>query len=557
MKYFIFMLVLAIPAFWVLLQPGYYVMHDDMQLIRQLEMDKCFADGQLPCRWTPDLGYAYGYPLFNFYPPLPYYIGHIIRQFNFTYLDTIKILGVLQILFSAVSMYFLGKTLLGEKGGLFASIFYTYAPYHFNNLYIRGAFNEAWASVFFPLVVLFVFKQIQKPTIYNAIFISFSMAGILLSHNPMALLFLPMVGIWGLFWLIKKFSILTLLSLIFSGFLSLGLTAFFTLPVIFESKLVQIETMFTNYYSFDAHFTSLKQLFLSNFWGDGPSHFGPQDGMSFSIGYLHWILPLMGTVASIFFCYKKKKIDYLTQIIISSCLFGFLCLFFSHERSAFFWVHLKLIQKIQFPWRWLNLATFFLSFSASSALLKLSKLKQLKYLPAFIIASCLILNYFYASPLQWGPLTDEQKFSGQSWTNQITSGIYDYLPKTARIAAQVPSSGGIDQTFPPETIKSFTRKQGSDWDLINLNLSSASVVYLSRLDFPITKVFDNGSLITHSVEPELGRITVSLTSGYHQLYIKLTNTPIRQIGNSISLLSLFLVVLILIWKPHLHHPQIK
>ena len=68
----VLLLVLIIPTFSFLIKPGlYWNMHDDMQLVRQLEMDKCLKDGQIPCRWTPDLGYGYGYPLFNFYPPLP------------------------------------------------------------------------------------------------------------------------------------------------------------------------------------------------------------------------------------------------------------------------------------------------------------------------------------------------------------------------------------------------------------------------------------------------------------------------------------------------------
>ncbi len=557
MKYFLSLILLIIPAFLVLLKPGYYTMHDDMQLIRQLEMDKCFSDGQLPCRWAPDLGYAYGYPLFNFYPPLPYYLGHIIRQFDFSYIDTVKILGILQIILSATTMFFLGKTLLGDQGGFISGLVYTYAPYRFNNIYIRGAFNEAWASVFFPLVILFIYRQIQKPSFSNTILLSMSMAGVLLSHNPMALLFFPLAGFVGIFWLVKKFSFKTILYLIFSGVLALGLTSFFTLPVIFESKLVQIETMFSNYYSFDAHFTSIKQLFFSNFWGDGPSHFGPQDGMSFSIGYIHWMLPLIGSVSSLLLVIKKRKFDHLSQTILISCFIGFICLFLSHERSAFFWSHIKIIQKIQFPWRWLNLATFFLSISTSSSLIRLSKTKFFKPSVFFILTSVILVNYYYASPLRWGPLTDEQKFSGQSWTNQITSGIYDYLPKTARIAAQKPSGGGIDQTIPPETLKNFTHRQGTDWDLINLNLSSASTVYLSRLDFPTTNVYDNGKPISHTAEPELGRISVDLTSGYHQLYIKLTNTPIREYGNLLSLFSVLLILLGVLWKPYLRQIRAK
>jgi len=81
--YPILLFILIIPAFCFLLKPGYYNMHDDMQMMRQLEMEKCIKDGQIPCRWVPDLGYEYGYPLFNFYPPCPISLVKFIELLAF------------------------------------------------------------------------------------------------------------------------------------------------------------------------------------------------------------------------------------------------------------------------------------------------------------------------------------------------------------------------------------------------------------------------------------------------------------------------------------------
>ena len=33
-----------------------------------------------------------------------------------------------------------------------------------------------------------------------------------------------------------------------------------------------------------------------------------------------------------------------------------------------------------------------------------------------------------------GNLTDQEKFSGEAWQLQLTAGIYDYLPQTAKMA---------------------------------------------------------------------------------------------------------------------------
>jgi uncharacterized membrane protein len=54
---------------------GFYPMHDDTQVSRVVVMGRALIHGQFPVRWVSDLGYGYGYPLFNFYGPLPYYVG--------------------------------------------------------------------------------------------------------------------------------------------------------------------------------------------------------------------------------------------------------------------------------------------------------------------------------------------------------------------------------------------------------------------------------------------------------------------------------------------------
>ena len=71
-----------------LFKAGYFSIHDDLQVGRLYEMDLCFRDGQIPCRWVPDMGYGYGYPLFNYYPPLPFYFGELVHAAGFSIIDS-------------------------------------------------------------------------------------------------------------------------------------------------------------------------------------------------------------------------------------------------------------------------------------------------------------------------------------------------------------------------------------------------------------------------------------------------------------------------------------
>ncbi len=551
-KYFwlLVTLLLTIPAFFFLLKPGYFNMHDDMQMIRQLELEKCIQDGQIPCRWSPDLGYGYGYPLFNFYPSMPYLVGQLFRTFGSTFVNTVKLTAISQFVFSALGMYLLAASVFGPLGGLISSLFYTYAPYHAVNVYIRGAMNEAWAAVFFPFIFYFSKKLIEKPKITNIFGLALSFTGLLLSHNPMAFTFSPILLVWIIYHLFKnnKFKksqfinlgLKKILPSILAGLLSLGLAAFYTLPVIFETKFVQLESMFKNYYHFSVHFTSINQLFLSRFWGDGASVWGQEDQMSFQIGYLHWFIPTVTILYCLYSKIKKIKLNKKVTLACLLALLGFFAAFMTHQRAVFIWKLFPIIQKTQFPWRFLNHTVFLFSLSIGILpylLTRLSKPFHKHFLATFVLLLAIFnLNYFH--PLKSGPITDAQKFSGKAWTNQITSGIYDYLPKTARIAARGPAKNYIDEIYPATSVYQVTGgKKGTDWLFFNLKLEQNSKIFLPLLAFPNWEVKDNHTLIDHTIEPELGRIVLNLSKGQHQLYIKLRNTPIRNISNIISLLS--------------------
>jgi hypothetical protein len=559
----ILLLVLIVPAFSFLLKPGiYWNMHDDMQPIRQLSFEKCLLDGQIPCRWSPDPGYGYGYPLFNFYPPMPYIVGQFFRMLSFDFITTIKLTAITQTILAAVFMYILANSIFGKLGGLLSALFYTYAPYHALNIYVRGAMNEAWAAVFFPLILYFSRRLIIEKNNKHLILLSLSLAGLLLSHNPMALTFLPIFAAWVIFWYLstlKKVKLISvwqnkkpLFQIVYSGLLAVALTSFYTIPVLLETKYVQIESMFSNYYHWSVHFTSLYQLFISNFWGDGASVWGQEDNMSFMVGYLHWLIPFLIILLNSYKLIKTKKIKMGIVLPIFIGLMGLFAAFMTHERSAFIWSLLPIIQKIQFPWRFLNHTAFLFSLSVAalpSTLTYFIKTPQLKNsIVAAVIFALIIVNKNYFIPLTSGPITDEQKLSGQSWVYQITSGIYDYLPKTARIAPQSAAKEYIDQINPDSDYKLTGQKKGTDWMFFNLNLTQDSTVTLSNLAYPGFTLYNYGQKIDYQIEPELGRITVNLPSGDHQLYLKLENTPTRSIANTISLIAWASLLVLLLKK---------
>mgnify|MGYP001617474008 FL=1 len=530
----------ALLAGRTLLTSGYFKMHDDLQMMRQLEMEKCFLDLQIPCRWIPDMGYGFGFPLFNYYPPLPYLVGELFRVVGFSFVDTAKLVFLISFIFSVVAMYFFSKEFFGKVGGVLSSVFYIWAPYHAVDVYVRGAMNEAWAFIWFPLILLFGYKLITVHRSRFTILLALSWTGLFLSHNLMVLIFTPIFAIWCLFWLWRfKNLVSSIKYLVSSSLLTLGLTAFFTLPAILEQKYVQVDTLINGYYEYIAHFATLNQLFISRFWGYGASVWMENDGMPFQIGHVHWILSLIILIVLVVLFLRKKlnpKLHTTYYILLFFILVGWFAAFMAHSRSTFIWQLVPALKFVQFPWRFLTLVTFSFSFIVGSLVLLVPK--KFIYLVVGILSIGLIIfnwNYFLPDGGKMGPLTDKEKFSGAAWDLQRTAGIFDYLPKTAK---ENPREG---QSVLAEVIvgkgEITNPQEGTDWVKFLTTSNQPLTVRINIFDFPNWKAFvDEKEVETTIPETERwGRMYLTIPEGTHEVYLKLYNTPLRNVSNIISL----------------------
>lgn len=149
---FFLLLIFSFFAIKPFFTSGFFPIHDDAQIARVFEMGKALSDGMFPVRWVADLGYGYGYPIFNFYAPFAYYIGGIITVIGVDTLIATKLMIVFGILTAGITAYFFARQLWGDSGAFLSAILYIYAPYHAVQIYVRGAVAELWAYAFIPLV---------------------------------------------------------------------------------------------------------------------------------------------------------------------------------------------------------------------------------------------------------------------------------------------------------------------------------------------------------------------------------------------------------------------
>src|SRR6185436_5961296 len=143
---------------------------------------------------------------------------------------------------------------------------YLYAPYFHVDIFVRHAFSELMAFPLYPLL-LYGFSRYsrERNTVYLAVG-AIAWTGILLSHNPSALLFAPLLVAFVIFLNFRTRSLRSAAEMLIAIAGGTALAAFFWLPALAESKFVYIERSLqasTNYLN---HFVYPWQLW-STTWG--------------------------------------------------------------------------------------------------------------------------------------------------------------------------------------------------------------------------------------------------------------------------------------------------
>ncbi|MBI2326160.1 hypothetical protein HYU91_02105 [Candidatus Collierbacteria bacterium] len=551
MKKFNYLIILFISLVlgWQLLRPGYYSMHDDLQVMRLFEMNRCFENGQIPCRWVPDLGQNYGQPLFNYYSALPYYLGQVFHLVGFTYIDTVKLLFLMSLFLSGVFVYWLTREFMKETTALVAAIAYLTTPYHAVDIFVRGALSESWGLTLVPLVLYSLIRVCRQPRATNSVIFALSLAALLTTHNITVLISFPILVIFGAYFFLtspkKKSQTFYLIPGVMFG---IGLSAFFLFPVLFEQSFIQTKFLTSDYFDFRAHFVTIGQLFTKLTWGYGPSRFNsfqyPQT-LSFFVG----ILPVISILISPVLLWIRRRDRQLFPLIIITFTLSFLTLFMTHSRSLPIWESVKPLNFVQFPWRFLGPVSLLTSILIGFAIdvIKVEG-RQLTQIASFLIAFLITANFSNFRFEKYFPNeTDRQKLSGEAYDSQIRGALLDYLPSSVKV---IPNSKALAN---PQVLSGIVETNyfdkrsnyfSSEFDI----RSDTAEIRFPIMDFPGWTVYQNrsGTPVKFDANNDYGQITVKLTKGHQLIQAFFENTPLRGVSNAITFISGFLLTLLLV-----------
>lgn len=499
--------IISVLPLFPLLSAGIPLTHDGyIHIARIANFYASLSEGNIVPRWASNLNWGYGSPILEFVYPLPSYLASLFHAGGISLVDSTKLVFGLSYIAGIVAMYLWIREEWGEKAGIIAASLYGYAPYRFVDLYVRGALGEHMAFVFAPLACYFIKRC-------NVLGLSLSIAGLILSHNALALVFLPVILLYGIY--VGSTKRVLLPYMIIGCCFGLLLSAFFWVPALFEAKYTLQDIITKN--AIAGNFVPWSWFFYS------PWNYGGSLEFSKNIGIIHWA----AVIVMLVLLPKAKKRMRVLYIIL---LFLFiLSLFLMTKQSTVIWSQIHFLQKFQFPWRLLSLTVFVSSIIGALVFSRL---------PTRIIGMILII-LVVSSFGMWKPkgyivepeTTYTGVFDGTTDSGELSPKwsvrFMEHRPK--QNIEIVSGDAVIEEGKRNTTSRQYVVESQSETQLVE-----------NTLYFPGWSVYVDDVIVPIEFQDphHRGLITFFVPRGTYTVTIVFTDTKIRRTANWISVLSI-------------------
>lgn len=549
-----------------------------LQRVQQLVT--ALAGGHFPVRWMPDAAYGYGYPFFNYYAPLSIYVAAFFRFLSAPFTTAIQLSQVAAFLFAAWGTWRLARRWLGDDwAALLASAAYTLAPFHLVNVYVRGdSLAEFWAMALYPLVLLAADHLLTEAPADNLLaggmsvrvaILALAYAALILSHNISALIFSPFLLLYVVLVALagdRKRSWRRLSYAAISLVLGLLLSAWFWIPALGETSLVQTGPVTEGYFHYANHFRGFDLVQSAIFF-----NWDVAGQAAFRMGLVQTLLILAGLGVLLWQAWERhsrerrppagpsqqesrrgrrlgaRTRDAPTTIFILATLA--LATFMITPLSRFVWDTVPLVPYTQFPWRFLSVQALAGALAAGTLALLPGRRWWALGGAALLLATMLPTLQAEHIALRDADVTPLRLAQYEWFTGNIgTTVSAEYLPQTVRPRPYTSAwlnSGERNavQTLSGEAQATLSTRRATSqvWE-VHVAAGRAQLE-LPTLYWPGWQARLDGQPISISPAPGSGLISVEVPGGSHSLELHLGRTPMRLVAELLSLSALLAMIL--------------
>ena len=523
--------LLAIPALWPFAKLSLTSSSDGiLHLLRVAVLDHHVRQGTLYPRWAPELYAGLGYPVFNFYGPLTYYLAELLHLIGLDFVSALIATFAVLVLAGGFGMYWLARDVLGPEHGwaaLVAATAYMYAPYLLTSVYIRGAVAEVGAQAWLPWVFWSTRRLLsaRRPSQY-VLPVALTLGGLAVTHN-ITLLFMPfaLAGYVAVIWWRTGHSRARLGWMALAIAAAMGVSAFFWLPLIVERRWLA-ETAY-----------KLAAIYLpKNVWTwrnflDTTLVFDHTFDTPFQLGLVQVLLALTGLIAV-----RRRDAEWVYFIALA-VLTGLGISAWSEP----LWLSSQTLLVAQFPWRLLSFMTVSLCLFTGAILVRFGR-------DAYRFAGAcglIVLIMLAGRPqLDWMPVLAR---TGETVTLPVISLVESKIKALGTGSAQeFRPRWGLGNVYEPSSDDLTTDhiqvsiSQANDYSMrAKISAPQGGPLRFTSLYYPAWRVtLEDGRVLPTYSSTNMGLLTIDLPPGNHELYLYWAGTGLQRAATWLSLITL-------------------
>ena len=487
---------------------------------RTVEVAENLRAGNLIPRWAPDFNYGYGEPSLNYFAWLVPYLAALVHLAGVDVIVAVNVVVIGQIIAALLVMYLFTNRLFSPTAALIAALAYAFNPWASWYLFANLSLSQVFAGTMMPLALLTLTLYTLHGGRWRLLLAAGSLLLLILTSNPMTLIFLPVL-IFAVVWLaISRRSLDDLLRGVIALCSGLALGAFFWLPALTEKRYVYFERHVMDWAYYERNFFSVGQLFYR------------AQGLSpFPIGPVHIAGFLATLVLSVWLSRRMRLAPGLLVVLLVTTVGA---AFMVTGRSRFIWAPLPLLQSIQVPMRFLSIVAITASICVGAPFLYIERrwpallapltAATMVALAIFGLAATQVFNYHTNQYLsaEWTPSEIVRRNNGHflhitvresepRWVKQYPAG-----PAPARLE----TLAGSAQISPLRDSRLNGRYR--------VDVSEPSLLRVNTWYYPGWTILVDDQVWPFTVTDPDGLMVFPLTEGAYTVRVELRDTPIRQ-----------------------------
>jgi hypothetical protein len=371
--------------------------------------------------WLAESNYGLGDPRFIFYPPGLYYLLSAARMLTGEWYSATILVFLFLSVAGGVGAYFWARTIFNPTVALWTGVLYALMPYRLNELYQASLLSEYAACSLLPFVFCFVERISRRKSTLDIVGLGAAYALLVLTHLPIAMIGSIALAIYALVRTERKSFVSTIPRLAMGIILGLVASSFFWTSMLAELSWIKGNGAAPNpYYDYHLNFLfSRAALTNRNTWYAN----------ILALAMIGFLLPGLVFVGGWF------KREWANRTLNAPLVLLVVTFLMATSISRPIWALVPKLAEIQFPWRWLSIASLMGSILLAASLPRWRE--QLRQRPrprdiAVGVVFMLSLVFVATQIIQDSEFLNRAKFEPMAQEVRGAVSFKDWLPTSSR-----------------------------------------------------------------------------------------------------------------------------